>query len=54
MSSPHYAKTLGSRQIYLTDTERSDGVTLSEAIDDLYPNADVPVIVRVALDTWRA
>jgi YjbE family integral membrane protein len=41
----HYAKELRARQVYLTDTERSDASTLSADIDDLYRSVDVPVIV---------
>jgi len=41
----HYAKELRARQVYLTDTERSDASTLGADIDDLHPSADVPVIV---------
>ena len=41
----HYAKELRSRQIYLTNTERGDGMSLSAAIADLAPDAGIPVSV---------
>jgi YjbE family integral membrane protein len=41
----HYAKELRPRQIYLTDTERGDGTSLSAAIADLIPDAGIPVSV---------
>jgi YjbE family integral membrane protein len=41
----HYAKELRPGKIYLTDTERSDGSALGEAIADLVPDAGIPVSV---------
>ena len=39
----HYAKELRSREVYLTDTERSEGSALSTAIAELHPITEVPV-----------
>lgn len=41
----HYAKTLGSKQVFVTDTDRSEGATLGEAMAALSAHADVPVVI---------
>ena len=41
----HYAKELGSRRVYLTDTERGDGSSLVAPVTDLVQDATVPVAV---------
>jgi YjbE family integral membrane protein len=41
----HYAKTLGSKQVFVTDTERSEGAALGEAMAALSAHADVPVVI---------
>jgi YjbE family integral membrane protein len=41
----HYAKTLGSRQVFLTDTARSEGAALGDAVAALTEHIDVPVVI---------
>ena len=41
----HYAKTLGATQVFVTDTERSEGAALGDAVAALSEHAQVPVVV---------
>jgi YjbE family integral membrane protein len=41
----HYAKTLGSQQIFVTDTARSEGAALGEAVAALSEHVRVPVVI---------
>ncbi|MFO1315017.1 MAG: universal stress protein [Burkholderiales bacterium] len=43
----HYARELGAAQVFLTETERSEGEALGEVVTALVPHVGVPVnIVR--------
>jgi YjbE family integral membrane protein len=41
----HYAKTLGSKQVYLTDTARSEGAELDGMVGDMCEHVSLPVTV---------
>ena len=41
----HYAKTLGATQVFVTDTERSEGAALGDAVAALSEHAQVPVVI---------
>ena len=41
----HYAKTLGATQVFVTDTERSEGSALGDAVAALSEHAQVPVVI---------
>jgi len=41
----HYAKTLGTRRVYLTETARNGGHDFGETTDHMGTHFDVPVTV---------
>ncbi|MFO1324300.1 MAG: universal stress protein [Burkholderiales bacterium] len=41
----HYAQQLNAREIFLTETARTDGVGLGEAVADVCEHAQVPVTI---------
>jgi len=41
----HYAKTLGSKQVYLTDTARAEGGDLDQAVGHMSQHVSLPVTV---------